>query len=61
MRVKKRAGPTTSPEAETLPPPPLSVDAKTSAVRAKRERVAAATVDEVTADLTKDPRRDDDD
>jgi hypothetical protein len=60
-------------EAPTLPPPraedapadlapssaPASVHA--SDVRPVRQRMAAATVDEVTADLSKDPRREQDD
>lgn len=53
-------------EAPTEPPPPLDEavevvvpkGGKVSGVRPKRG-ASAATVDEVTADLTKDPRRED--
>lgn len=58
-------------EAPTLPPPPgdgarassLPPGDRVSDVRAVKGRLTAATVDEVTADLSRDPRheRDDDD
>ena len=53
-------------EAPTLPPPPKSkrgekpADPKTSGVQSRRSRESKgprAAVDEVTADLSKDPRR----
>jgi hypothetical protein len=49
-------------EAETLPPPELS-DAPSTGTSGRSGRVkkgpGAATVDEVTADLSKDPRHED--
>ncbi len=54
-------------EAPTLPPPPRSGSPvrrasppRASGIRAKRTS-SAATVDEVVADLTNDPRREEDD
>ena len=52
-------------ERETLPPPAEPsippAQPKNSGVRPRpRTSIPAATVDEVTADLSKDPRRDDD-
>jgi hypothetical protein len=46
-------------EAATLPPPATP---RSSGIRAKRKSIASpsATVDEVIADLSKDPRREDD-
>jgi hypothetical protein len=48
-------------EAATLPPP--AATDRRSGMRAKRTSVPApsATVDEVVADLSRDPRREDDD
>jgi hypothetical protein len=63
-------------EAPTLPPPPPIEESipptrpsgrageRTSGVRARRPKVSehpSATVDEVTADMSKDPRREADD
>jgi hypothetical protein len=60
VRVKKHTEPPVSQErrkkqaeAETLPPPPPT---PRQSVRAKKTP-SAVTVDEVTADLSKDPRR----
>jgi hypothetical protein len=54
-------------EAPTLPPPPPKASSKpgrdptkTSYVRPRKRRESAATIDEVTADLSKDPRREKD-
>jgi hypothetical protein len=57
-------------EAPTIPPPgkqresdmPPHVEGKISGVRPARRRSIpmSATIDEVTADLSRDPRRDDD-
>jgi hypothetical protein len=49
-------------EAPTIPPPPVSgahaTEVMHSALRPKKlPSISAAAVDEVTADLTKDPRR----
>ncbi len=65
LSAKKQAS-----EAPTEPPPPpaeeISISipphkTKVSGVRPKRHSgTRAATVDEVTADMTNDPRRDDD-
>jgi hypothetical protein len=49
-------------EAPTLPPPPMKegdMERNRSGVRARKSQQPppAATVDEVTADLSKDPRR----
>ena len=52
----------------TMPPPPTEPPAteslrprtKVSKVRPKKRPLSAATVDEVTADLSKDPRTEDD-
>jgi len=49
-------------EAPTVPPPAMErVERNRSGVRARKSQQppAAATVDEVTADLSKDPRRED--
>jgi hypothetical protein len=54
--------PPPAPEDEvrvSIPIPKATV--KVSGVRPKRRGAPAATIDEVTADMTKDPRRDDDD
>ena len=61
-------------EAPTLPPPPIEevpptrpsgrAGERTSGMRARRPKVSehpSATVDEVTADMSKDPRREADD
>jgi hypothetical protein len=45
-------------EVETLPPPELRAEAPGQSQRVKKGP-SAATVDEVTADLTKDPRHED--
>jgi hypothetical protein len=54
-------------EAPTLPPPPPKPSTKpgrdptkTSYVRPRKRQESAATIDEVTADLSKDPRREKD-
>jgi hypothetical protein len=46
-------------EAETVPPP--AIERNRSGVRARKSQQPppAATVDEVTADMSKDPRRED--
>ena len=53
------------PHGEPTPPDPGSssaaVASRASDVRPTKRRMAAATVDEVTADLSKDPRRERDD
>jgi hypothetical protein len=72
--VRGRSGPTpkvkrSRSEAPTEPPPTRkgskAVDTKTSGTRSRRPSPgrdgAGATVDEVTADLSKDPRRERDD
>jgi hypothetical protein len=50
-------------EAETLPPPELTEDVSTRGTVGRSRRVkkgpGAATIDEVTADLSKDPRHED--
>ena len=61
-------------EAPTLPPPPIEQvpptrpsgrpEGRTSGLRSRKPKVSehpSATVDEVTADLSKDPRREVDD
>jgi hypothetical protein len=45
-------------EADTLPPPPPDAEPEPRlSGRVKKQKLRAATVDEVTADLSKDPRR----
>jgi len=46
-------------EVETLPPPPAVPQLPPRASGRVRKGPGAATVDEVTADLSKDPRRED--
>jgi hypothetical protein len=57
-------------EVPTLPPPPpsssskggrKSIEPRMSGFRPRKPSTVAATVDEVTADLSRDPRRDKDD
>jgi hypothetical protein len=50
-------------EAPTIPPPPETAPDKRSGIRAKRKGKTpnAATVDEVVADLSRDPRREEED
>jgi hypothetical protein len=66
QRSKKGAKAPAS-EAPTLPPPPpeptgrKSGDPTVSGVRPSPRKTHAATVDEVTADMTHDPRRERDD
>jgi hypothetical protein len=57
--VPSRKVPPTAPTTPTAPPPPE--ERGRSGVRARRSQrpPVAATVDEVTADLSKDPRRED--
>jgi hypothetical protein len=51
--MSARGGPKT-PRASSLTPP------RNSAVRPKKRGPASAVIDEVTADLSRDPRRDED-
>jgi hypothetical protein len=74
MRRPSGPAPKGKRDAPTLPPPPKSkrakevkgADTKSSGIRSRRPgpkkgEGPGATVDEVTADLSKDPRRDRDD
>ena len=47
----------TEPPPPTLPEGPEPVTPRMSRVRTRRRPLPSATVDEVTADLSKDPRR----